>query len=131
MKFNPLIPIGTKIKIDKAKIESLANENFFENLPQMISGEIVDYKMTDGMDIGYVLKIENNQKVWIFSHELDDQTKKEYKINYFKTKTTTNTKDIIGKIKINYEINGNRNIKTLANPINLITWIGYTLKDIF
>ena len=131
MELNPLIPIGTKIKVDKSKIENLLPNKLLNELPRIINGEIVDYKMTDGMDIGYVLKIENNQKVWIFSHELDDQTKKEYKINYFKTKTTTNTKDIIGKIKINYEINGNRNIKTLANPINLITWIGYTLKDIF
>lgn len=55
MEVNPLIPIGEMIEVDKSKIENLLPDKLLDNLPKIISGEIVDYKMTDGMGIGYVL----------------------------------------------------------------------------
>ena len=128
MEANPLIPIGTKIKVDKSKIESLLPNKLLDKLPQMINGEIVDYKMTDGKGIGYVLKTENNTKIWIFNTELNEQTKREFKIE---SNPQNNNKFFLGKYKINYELNGNRKIKTTANPINLMSWLIYTLKDIF
>ena len=132
MEVNPLIPIGAKIKVDKSKIENLLPNKLLDDLPQMINGEIVDYKMTDGMGIGYVLMTEDNLKIWIFNTELNEQTRKEYSLK--ETKKFNNTKNndlILGKYKVTYMINGNRNIKTIANPINLINWLIFTMKDIF
>ena len=101
-------------------------------MPQIINGKVVDYKMTDGMGIGYVLITENNQKIWIFNSELNHQTKKEYKIEDSNESTSLLTKELISRFnKVNYEINGNRSIKTIANPINIIGWLIFTLKDIF
>ena len=57
MEVNPLIPIGERIEVDKSKIENLLPNKLLDDLPQVISGEIVDYKMTDGMGIGYVLMV--------------------------------------------------------------------------
>ena len=132
MEVNPLIPIGAKIKVDKSKIENLLPNKLLDDLPQMINGEIVDYKMTDGKGIGYVLMTEDNLKIWIFNTELNEQTRKEYSLK--ETKKFNNTKNndlILGKYKVTYMINGNRNIKTIANPINLINWLIFTMKDIF
>ena len=132
MEVNPLIPIGAKIKVDKAKIENLLPNKLLDDLPQMINGEIVDYKMTDGMGIGYVLMTENNQRIWIFNTELNEQTRQEYSLE--ETNKYNNPKNgnlILGKYKVTYEINGNRNIKTISNPINLINWIIFSMKDIF
>ena len=132
MEVNPLIPIGTKIKVDKSKIENLLQNKFLDDLPQMINGEIVDYKMTDGMGIGYILITENNLEIWIFNNEINEQTKRDYKINDIKTSTPQESEEHIFKIsKVNYEINGNRAIKTIANPINLFSWMIFALKDIF
>ena len=132
MEVNPLIPIGAKIKVDKSKIENLLPNKFLDKLPLMINGEIVDYKMTDGMGIGYVLMTENNLKIWIFNTELNEQTRKEYRLEETnKYNNLRNSDHIIGKYKVTYEINGNRNIKTIANPINLINWLIFTMKDIF
>ena len=132
MKVNPLIPIGAKIKVDKSKIEDLLPNKLLDDLPQIINGEIVDYKMTDGRGIGYVLMTEHNLKIWIFTTELNEQTRKEYRLEetnkYYNSK---NSDLILGKYKVAYEINGNRNIKTIANPINLINWLIFTMKDIF
>ena len=132
MEINPLIPIGAKIKVDKSKIENLLQKKTFDDLPKLINGEIVDYKMTDGMGIGYVLMTNNNQKIWIFSSELNEQTKKDYAIyaKNYPTKTLTNGL-VLQLNKVDYEIDGSRTIKTIANPINLINWLLFTMKDIF
>ena len=132
MKINPLIPVGTMIKVEKSTIENVLPKKILDDLPQLINGKVIDYKMTDGMDIGYVLMTENNLKIWIFNSELDAQTRKEYKIEDSKISTNLITKELSSQIiKINYDINGNRSIKKLANPINLISWLIFTLKDIF
>ena len=132
MEVNPLIPIGAKIKVDKSKIENLLPNKLLDTLPKQINGEIVDYKMTDGMGIGYVLMTEDNIKIWIFNTELNEQTRKEYSLEESnKYYNTQNSDLILGKYKVDYEINGNRNIKTIANPINLINWLIFTMKDIF
>lgn len=132
MKINPLIPVGTMIKVEKSKIKNVLPKKILDDLPQLINGKVIDYKMTDGMDIGYVLMTENNLKIWIFNSELDAQTRKEYKIEDSKISTNLITKELSSQIiKINYDINGNRSIKKLANPINLISWLIFTLKDIF
>ena len=132
MEVNPLIPIGAKIKVDKSKIENQLPNKLLDDLPQMINGEIVDYKMTDGMGIGYVLMTEDNIKIWIFNTELNEQTRKEYSLEESnKYYNPQNSDLILGKYKVAYELNGNRNIKTIANPINLINWLIFTMKDIF
>ena len=132
MKISPLIPIGARIKVDKSKIENLLAEKILDDLPQTINGEVLDYKMTDGMDIGYVLMTDNNLKIWIFNRELNEQTRKEYKIEDSKTSENITTKEILSQIdKVQYDLNGNRSINKIANPFNLINWLIFTLKDIF
>ena len=132
MKISPLIPIGSRIKVDKSKIENLLAEKILDGLPQIINGEVIDYKMTDGMGIGYVLMTDNNLKIWIFNRELNEQTRKEYKIEDSKTSENIITKEILSQIdKVQYDLNGNRSIIKIANPFNLINWLIFTLKDIF
>ena len=132
MEANPLIPIGSKIKVDKSNIESLLPSKLIDDLPQTIKAEIVDYKMTDGMGIGYVLMTEENLKLWVFTTELNEQTRREYEIENTNKSHKQKTNDLVlGKYKITYEINGNRKINSIANPINLIKWLIFTLKDTF
>ena len=132
MEISPLIPVGTKIRIEKSKIENVMPRKLLNGLPKIIIGEVIDYKMTDGMSIGYVLITENNLKIWIFNNELDEETKKEYNIGYNNKSINIKGSDLkLVGYNIEYDINGNRNIKTLSNPINLISWLIFTLKDIF
>ncbi len=132
MKFNQLIPIGSNIKVDKSKIEYFIPNKLIDDLPQTIKGEVIDYKMTDGMSIGYVLMTENNLKIWVFNSEINEQTIKEYKIEDTSQSTKLITNELTLKMsKVDYDINGNRSIKTLINPFNIITWLIFTLRDIF
>ena len=132
MELKPLIPIGTEIKVEKSKIENLLPNKLLENLPQTIYGKIIDYKMTDGRGIGYVLLTENNIKIWIFTAELNAQTRREFKLEERINSNTQQTNNLLlGKYKLIYDLNGNRNIKTVANPINLFNWLVFALKDTF
>ena len=132
MKIKPLIPVGSMIKVEKSKIENVLPKKILDDLPQIINGEVIDYKMTDGMDIGYVLVTDNNLKIWIFNNELNEQTKKEYEIEDSNRSANFITKELLSQIdKIEYELSGNRSIKIIANPFNLISWLIFTLKDIF
>ena len=132
MKINPLIPVGSRIIVEKSKIENVLPKKILDDLPQMINGEVIDYKMTDGMDIGYVLMTDNNLKIWIFNSELNEQTRREYKIEDSIISTNIISKELLSRIdKVEYDLNGNRSIKKIANPINLISWLIFTLKDIF
>jgi len=131
MEIDPLIPIGTKIKVDKAKIEELRLNKILDDMPELITGEVIDYKMTDGMGIGYVLITENHLKIWIFQSEINEQTIRDYKIGETNKDTNIMNKNIIFAIdEVNYDINGNKAIKTIINPINLFSWFIYTIKDI-
>ena len=132
MEGNPLIPIGAKIEVEKATIENHLPKNTLDDLPPIIKGEVIDYKMTDGMGIGYVLITENKQRIWIFNNELNERTKNEYKVDDTNNIENNFKKDLISRINmIDYEIGGNRTIKTMLNPINLFSWLIFTLKDIF
>jgi len=132
MEFNPLIPIGAKIEVEKSTIENDLPKNILDDLPPIIKGEVIDYKMTDGMGIGYVLITENKQRIWIFNNELNERTKNEYKVDDTNNTENIFKKDLISRINIiDYEIGGNRAIKTILNPINLFSWLIFTLKDIF
>ena len=132
MKIKPLIPVGSMIKVEKSKIENVLPKKILDDLPQIINGEVIDYKMTDGMDIGYVLVTDNNLKIWIFNNELNEQTKKEYEIEDSNRSANFITKELLSQIdKVEYELSGNRSIKKIANPFNLISWLIFTLKDIF
>ena len=132
MKIKPLIPVGSMIKVEKSKIENVLPKKISDELPHIIKGEVIDYKMTDGMDIGYVLVTDNNLKIWIFNNELNEQTKTEYEIDDSNRSTNLITKELLSQIdKVEYELSGNRTIKKIANPFNLISWLIFTLKDIF
>ena len=128
----PLIPVGTIIKVEKSKIKNVLPNRILEDLPKMIDGKVIDYKMTDGMGIGYVLLTENNLKIWIFNNELNDQTKKEYKIEESRKSENFIARQISSQIyKVRYDLNGNKKLEKIANPINLLSWLIFTLKDIF
>ena len=132
MKIQPLIPLGSMIKVEKSEIENVLPKKILDELPQIINGEVIDYKMTDGMDIGYVLVTDNNLKIWIFNNELNEQTKKEYEIEDSNRSANLITKELLSQIdKVEYKLSGNRSIKKIANPFNLISWLIFTLKDIF
>ncbi len=128
MKTNSLLPIGSELNIDKSQIKTDLPQTLINKLPQKIIGKIIDYKITDGSGIGYVLMTESNSKIWIFDNELNEETIKMFDISYNKPMYNNDTH--INQYIEEFELNGNYKINYLLNPINLVKWLLYTLKDI-
>ena len=132
MNLVPLIPIGSLIVVDKTKIKDNLPKKLSERLPEKIKGKIVDYKMTDGMGIGYTLITERNTKIWFFCDELNDEIINQYKLNEKKMKNSDF--NIIKTINDNYlidiDLDGTKEINFLLNPLNLVKWLVFTIKDV-
>ena len=62
--------IGSKIKINLERARDRIPSNLIEQLSDDPSGTVMDYKMTDGMGIGVVLKLKNGSKNWFFEDEV-------------------------------------------------------------
>ena len=132
MQSDALIPIGSEINIYKSKIRTDIPQTLLTKLPMEISAKIIDYKITDGTGIGYVLMTDNKLKIWIFCNELNQETKERYGIEdpFYNDNMILNGK-IINQYVGELELNGDYKISYLLNPVNLIKWSLYTLKDIF
>ena len=132
MESKALIPIGEEINVYKSKIKTDLPQASLNKLPREITAKIIDYKMTDGNGIGYVLMTERKLQIWIFSNELKEETLRKYGINDISFNEGRNRGSrLIRQYAGEYELNGNYKISYLINPINIFKWSIYTLKDIF
>lgn len=61
--------IGQKVKVRRLR-QPLPQEAI-ARVKQNPKGEIVDYKMTDGSSIGYVVRLEIDLTTWFFEEELE------------------------------------------------------------
>ena len=78
------------------------------------------YKITDGTDIGLILKLNNGSSVWFFNDELN-QIDSGLINNTFSNKPTT---------KKNKAIVLKHSIKYVLNPSNFIEWLISSLQDV-
>ncbi len=132
MESKSLIPIGTEIIIYKSKIKTNLPQSLITKLPREINAKVIDYKITDGKGIGYVLMTERKLKIWIFSNELNEEMKAKHCMDDTSYNESMYIKDIlISQYVGELELNSNYKISYLLNPINLFKWLIYTLKDIF
>ena len=133
-----LYKIGSKARIDLRKL----NDELSAELTQQIKANpivtVIDYKMTDGTDIGLVVEFENKTVSWFFRQELNELSKDGTIVTAPKTYTETHeilqqswgNKGLIDKtLKLNtYKVN--KEIKDLIKPISFINWFLYSLKDV-
>ncbi len=90
---------------------------------------ISDFRITDGKGIGVILKLSNGKEQWFFENEIDilDENgniiQKEVKSFENNNLISVILKDLNYKNKIK--------IGELINPLNFLTWLAVSMKDIF
>ena len=124
VKIGNIVKVNLKLSKDRLTKETIEAIN--------ISSEctISDFKITDGMGIGVILNLSNGKNEWFFENEIQILDEKgniiENEAN--KNKILENNFILNAVNNINYE--SKFKSSELLNPINFITWLIVSLKDI-
>ena len=114
-----LAKIGSRLDINLRRI----NENIPIELKNQLSkhpyGEVVGYKITDGVELGLILKLTNGERFWFFEREINS--------------TTYNSNSKIAPYESNVGIevyNYSSSLYDVLNPFKFIKWLKISFKDV-
>ena len=125
------VKIGNWVKVNLELSKDRLTKETIEAINISSECTISDFKITDGMGIGVFLNLSNGKNEWFFENEIQILDEKgniiENEVN--KNKILENNFIFNAVNNINYE--SKFKSSELLNPINFITWLIVSLKDIF
>ena len=125
------VEIGNLVKVNLELSKDRLTKETIEAINISSECTISDFKITDGMGIGVFLNLSNGKNEWFFENEIQILDEKgniiENEAN--KNKILENNLILNAVNNINYE--SKFKSSELLNPINFITWLIVSLKDIF
>ena len=124
------VKIGSTVKVNLELSKDRLNEETIKAINISSKCTISDFKITDGMGIGVILNLSNGKNEWFCENEIQILDEKgnilENEVN--KIKNSENNFLLNTVNNINY-VPKFKSIE-LLNPINFITWLIVSLKDI-
>ena len=125
------VKIGNTVRVNLELSKDRLTKETIEAINISSECTISDFKITDGMGIGVFLNLSNGKNEWFFENEIQILDEKgniiENEAN--KNKILENNFILNAVNNINYE--SKFKSSELLNPINFITWLIVSLKDIF
>tara|TARA_Y100001968_G_scaffold19623_1_gene15409 strand:- start:93 stop:482 length:390 start_codon:yes stop_codon:yes gene_type:complete len=127
-----LLKVGSSVKVELTKVKDELPIYLYNKIKTNPIAKIIDYKMTDGTGIGFVLEFESGERSWFFNEELSclseqsNQIKNDSKNIYIKSAINKRERD--SRIKREYKVNND--IRKIINPLNFLSWLIYSSKDI-
>ena len=124
------LKIGNTVKVNLDHSKDRLTKETIEAINISSKCTISDFKITDGKGIGVIVNLSNGKNEWFFENEiqiLDDEGNiVEEEKNKIKNKDNNFIYNALNNINYASKIKSNE----LLNPINFITWLIFSVKDI-
>ena len=122
------VQIGNTVKVNLDHSKDRLTKETIEAINMSSICTITDFKITDGMGIGVMVNLSNGKEEWFFENELEilDEKGNIIKKEQIKNENMTLILDLVKNLNYVPKFKFNE----LLNPINFITWLIFSLKDI-
>ena len=120
------VKIGNTVKVNLERSKDRLSKETIEAIKISSQCTISDFKITDGMGIGVILNLSNGKEEWFFENEIQILDEKGNIIEKLENDNDNKIFNVINNLDYKSKFKFNE----LLNPINFITWLIVSVKDI-
>ena len=141
MKIFERVGIGSTVQIKLDLVKNRLSKDSLKAIEASSKSKVIDFKITDGKGIGVILKLSNGQQEWFFEEEVDILDENgEIIENIELIEESDLLFEILNFIKIvswtllaliiPTDYKQKHKIKDLINPLNFLSWLLNSFKDV-
>ena len=119
------VKIGNTVKVNLELSRDRLTKETIEAINISSECTIIGFKITDGKGIGVILNLSNGKKEWFFENEIQIIDEDGNLIEKVEDETI-----MLSNILNNLKYENKLKLKELLNPINFLTWLIFSVKDI-